>query len=221
MENVKIIERKLLKKYGYENIESISEKKIYILLNKAEYKEIIPFLNKRFNLKYPTYKELFLASIINKKDLYSYISDIELGRTVILISEDLERYVKLEKLNHLFFIPVEYENIDGFKLIEEIKKFNFRKQLKEIMFLPFRLLFLPFIIVFCVVIYFLKKVTQEILYFLRIEERPINLYPCFRWGDLPEDLVFESCDKEDGKMLNFLDAENKWEHFFKTIPKKL
>ena len=27
MENVKIIERKLLKKYGYENIESISEKK--------------------------------------------------------------------------------------------------------------------------------------------------------------------------------------------------
>lgn len=99
---------------------------------------------------------MFLASIINKKDLYSYISDIELGRTVILISEDLERYVKLEKLNHLFFIPVEYENIDGFKLIEEIKKFNFRKQLKEIMFLPFRLLFLPFIIVFCVVIYFLK-----------------------------------------------------------------
>lgn len=27
MENVKIIERKLLKKYGYENIESISKKK--------------------------------------------------------------------------------------------------------------------------------------------------------------------------------------------------
>ena len=148
MENVKIIERKLLKKYGYKNVESISEKEIYIALNKAEYKKLIPFLNKRFNLKYPTYKELFLASIINKKDLYSYISDIELGRTVILISEDLKRYVKLEKLGHLFFIPTEYENIDGFKLIEEIKKFNFIKQLEENIFFPFKLVFLPFILVF-------------------------------------------------------------------------
>lgn len=208
MENVKIIERKLLKKYGLKNVESIPEKEVYITLNKAEYKEIIPFLNKRFNLKYPTYKELFLASIINKKDLYSYISDIELGRTVILISEDLKRYVKLEKLDHLFFIPTEYENIDSFKLIEEIKKFNFIKQLKEIIFFPFKLVFLPFILVFCVIMYFLKKVTQEILYFLRIEERPIILTP-LRWGDLkPED--FESCDKEDEKKLNFLDLlENK------------
>ena len=208
MENVKIIERKLLKKYGLKNVESIPEKEVYITLNKAEYKEIIPFLNKRFNLKYPTYKELFLASIINKKDLYSYISDIELGRTVILISENLKRYVKLEKLDHLFFIPTEYENIDSFKLIEEIKKFNFIKQLKEIIFFPFKLVFLPFILVFCVIMYFLKKVTQEILYFLRIEERPIILTP-LRWVDLkPED--FESCDKEDKKKLNFLDLlENK------------
>lgn len=123
-------------------------------------------MNKRFNLKYPTYKELFLASIINKKDLYSYISDIELGRTVILISEDLERYVKLEKLNHLFFIPVEYENIDGFKLIEEIKKFNFRKQLKEIMFLPFRLLFFAFYNSFlCGNIFFKKSNTRNFIFF--------------------------------------------------------
>ena len=63
MENVKIIERKLLKKYGYENIESISEKKIYILLNKAEYKEIIPFLNKRFNNRI-----LAVFERIHKKD---------------------------------------------------------------------------------------------------------------------------------------------------------
>lgn len=209
MENVKIIERKLLKKYGLKNVESIPEKEVYITLNKAEYKEIIPFLNKRFNLKYPTYKELFLASIINKKDLYSYISDIELGRTVILISENLKRYVKLEKLGHLFFIPTEYENIDGFKLIEEIKKFNFIKQLKENIFFPFKLVFLPFILVFFVIMYFLKKVTEEILYFLRIKKRPLRLSP-LRWGDLPENLVFESCDKEDGKMLNFLDLlENK------------
>lgn len=95
--------------------------------------------------------------------------------------------------------------MENVKMIER----KFIKQLKGIIFFPFKLVFLTFILVFCVVIYFLKKVTQEILYFLRIEERPINLYPCFRWGDLPEDLVFESCDKEDGKMLNFLDVENK------------
>lgn len=163
---------------------------MHIALNEAEYKKIILFLNKRFNLKYPTYKELFLASIINEKDLYSYISDVELGRTVILISEDLESYVRLEKLGHLFFIPAEYENINKYKLIEEIKKFNFRKQLKENMFLPFKfvfcliiLVFLPFILVFCVIMYFFEKITKEILYFLRIEKRPINLYPPLRWGD--------------------------------------
>lgn len=95
--------------------------------------------------------------------------------------------------------------MENVKMIER----KFIKQLKEIIFFPFKLVFLPFILVFCVILYFLKKVTEEILYFLRIKKRPLRLSP-LRWGDLSEDLVFESCDKEDGKMLNFLDLlENK------------
>ena len=95
--------------------------------------------------------------------------------------------------------------MENVKMIER----KFIKQLKGIIFFPFKLVFLPFILVFCVVIYFLKKVTQEILYFLRIEERPINLYPPLRWGDF-ESEDFESYDKEVEKKLNFLDLpENK------------
>lgn len=45
--------------------------------------------------------------------------------------------------------------------IEKIKKFNFIKQLKEIIFFPFKLFFLTFILVFGVIMYFFKKSNRR------------------------------------------------------------
>lgn len=181
----KEFEKKLLKKYGFENIENISDKKIEISEEGKEYKKIISFLNrkfKQFNLKCPTYKELFLIAVINEKDFYSCINDIERGEIIFLISDDMERYIKLRKLSHLFFVPEEYDNINKDELIDGVKKLNFSSQLKHNIFLLF---VAPFIFIFLLIKFFLEITTREILYFLKIKKRrPLNWCPTSaRWGE--------------------------------------
>lgn len=181
----KEFEKILLKKYEFENIENISSEKIKIIVGEKENKKIISFLNKqfkRFNLKCPTYKELFSMALINEKDFYSCVNDIERGNVIFLISDDMERYLKLRKLSHLFFVPEEYDNLDKDELIEEIKKFNFSSQLKHNIFLLF---VAPFIFIFLLIKFFLEITIREILYFLKIKKRglyrwsPTSAY----WGD--------------------------------------
>ena len=188
----KEFEKKLLKKYELENIENISSEKIEIIVGEKENKKIISFLNKQFkqfNLKCPTYKELFSMAVINEKDFYSCVNDIERGKVIFLISDDMERYIKLRKLSHLFFVPEEYDNISKDELIDGIKKFNFSSQLKyNIFYFLFLLFVVPFIFVFLIIKSFLEIKIQEILYFLKIKKRglyrwsPTSAY----WGDYVE-----------------------------------
>ena len=188
----KEFEKKLLKKYELENIENISSEKIEIIVGEKENKKIISFLNKQFkqfNLKCPTYKELFSMAVINEKDFYSCVNDIERGKVIFLISDDMERYIKLRKLSHLFFVPEEYDNISKDELIDGIKKFNFSSQLKyNIFYFLFLLFVVPFIFVFLIIKSFLEITIQEILYFLKIKKRglyrwsPTSAY----WGDYVE-----------------------------------
>ena len=188
----KEFEKKMLKKYEFENIENISGEKIEIIKGEKKNKKIISFLNKKFkqfNLKYPTYKELFSMAVINEKDFYSYVNDIERGEVIFLISDDMERYIKFRKLSHLFFVPEEYDNISKDELIDGIKRFNFSSQLKyNIFYFLFLLFVVPFIFVFLIIKSFLKITIQEILYFLKIKKRgfsrwsPTSAY----WGDYVE-----------------------------------
>ena len=196
MEN-KEFEKKLLKKYEFENIENISDEKIEIIVGEKENKKIISFLNKQFkqfNLKNPTYKELFSMAVINEKDFYSCVNDIERGEVIFLISDDMERYVKLRKLSHLFFVPEEYDNIDKDEIIEEIKKINFNNQLKHNIFLMF---VAPFIFIFLLIKFFLITI-REILYFLKIKKRglyrwsPTSAY----WGDYVEKTEEKNSNKK-------------------------
>ena len=140
-------------------------------------------------MKCPTYKELFLIAVINEKDFYSYVNDIERGEVIFLISNDMERYLKLRKLSHLFFVPEEYDNINKYELIDGIKKFNFRNQLKHnIFYFLFLLFVVPFIFVFLIIKSFLEITIREILYFFKIKKRrPLRWCPTSAyWGDHDE-----------------------------------